>query len=91
MGCQFYRFIFQKFSICWKVFVRSLQLQATSTEVQTLLKVEASRLKAKISTVITKFVVSRCALANFEWVFRSVNHLSGDGVNGNHDATQPSP
>ena len=69
MGCQFYRFIFQKFSICWKVFVRSLQLQATSTEVQTLLKVEASRLKAKISTVITKFVVSRCAFANFEWFF----------------------
>ena len=36
---------------------------------------------------IAKFVVSRCAFANFEWVLFSVNHLSGGGVNANHDAT----
>ena len=36
---------------------------------------------------IAKFVVSRCEFANLEWVFCSVNHLSGGGVNANHGAT----
>ena len=36
---------------------------------------------------MAKFVVSRCGFANLEWVFCSVNHLSGGGVNANQDAT----
>ena len=36
---------------------------------------------------IAKFVASHCAFANFEWVFCSVRHFSGGGVNANHDAT----
>ena len=37
--------------------------------------------------IIAKFIVSRCVFANFEWFFCSVNHLSGGGVNANHNTT----
>ena len=40
------------------------------------------------ASLMAKFVISRCVFANFEWVFCSINHLSGGGVNAHHNATQ---
>ena len=34
-----------------------------------------------------KFIVSRCVFANCQWFSCSVKHLSGGGVNANHNTT----
>ena len=65
-----------------------MRLNTLTGNYESITKVDNNNRDNKTPTgFIAKFVVSRCTFTNFEWVFCFVNHLSGGGVNANHDAT----